>query len=235
MNIKPRFARVSAALGGIAWLTMVFTEAPASDETELINRILLLGVLTIVPLGFSLIASFKTENVPWVFQLAVLLQPFAAAAVISSFFLKPGIVAGCLAGFWLVVAVLVALFGLNRLRRKSRTSEEICIDAGLLYLPVGAGWLVMSRLGVQPLGFGETIVVLTAVHFHFAGFAAPLLAGFAGRSLPANRVLRGSFGTAVVAIVTGTPLVAVGIIFSPAVALAGALVISLGLFLLAML
>src|SRR2546427_2725107 len=38
------------------------------------------------------------------------------------------------------------------------------IDAGLLYLPVGAVWFIMARLGSQPFGFGDTIVLLTAVH-----------------------------------------------------------------------
>ncbi len=235
MNIKPKVASISAALGSIAWLSMVFTETPASNETEFIKRILLLGVLTIVPLGLSLIARFKTENAPLAFQFAVLLQPFAAAAVFISFFLAPGVLAGGIAGLWLIVTVLVAVFGLHRLRSKARPVEEICIDAGLVYLPVGAASLMLSRLGIQPLGFGDTLVLLAAVHFHFAGFAAPLLAGFAGRSLPANQVLRGLFRTVVVAIITGTPLVAVGITVSPAVALAGALAISLGLFLLALL
>ncbi len=173
MNIKPKVASISAALGSIAWLSMVFTETPASNETEFIKRILLLGVLTIVPLGLSLIARFKTENAPLAFQFAVLLQPFAAAAVFISFFLAPGVLAGGLAGLWLIVTVLVAVFGLHRLRSKARPVEEICIDAGLVYLPVGAASLMLSRLGIQPLGFGDTLVLLAAVHFHFAGFAAP--------------------------------------------------------------
>ena len=36
------------------------------------------------------------------------------------------------------------------------------------------------------LGFGDTIVLLTAVHFHYAGFALLLLAGLAGRRLRAG-------------------------------------------------
>jgi hypothetical protein len=70
----------------------------------------------------------------------------------------------------------------------------------MLYLPIGGAWLVASRLGIQPLGFGDTIVLLTAVHFHFAGFAAPVLAGLAGRTVAAGTrsVERGVAGGGIV-------------------------------------
>ena len=57
------------------------------------------------------------------------------------------------------------------------------MDAGLLYLPVAGVWLVIYRYGVQPFDYGETIILLTVVHFHFAGFAAPIIAGMTGRLL----------------------------------------------------
>jgi hypothetical protein len=93
----------------------------------------------------------------------------------------------------------------------------------------------MSRLGVQPIGFGDTIVLLTAVHFHFAGFAAPILAGLAGRRLSTSKPLITTYRFAVLGVIVGTPLVAAGITFSPLLALTGAVVISLGLVLLALL
>jgi hypothetical protein len=105
----------------------------------------------------------------------------------------------------------------------------------MLYLPVGAAWLLASRLGIQPVGFGDTIVLLTAVHFHFAGFAAPLLAGMAGRALDQSGSLSRVFSLTVICIIGGTPLVAAGITFSPRLALIGAAIISAGLILLAIL
>ncbi len=42
-------------------------------------------------------------------------------------------------------------------------------------LVFAAGWLVASRLGVEPLGFDEPIVLLAAVHFHFAGFVTAVM------------------------------------------------------------
>jgi hypothetical protein len=54
---------------------------------------------------------------------------------------------------------------------------------GLIYFLVGGGWLIVSRLGAQPLGFGDTTVLLTAVHFHYAGPVASIIAGLVGRHL----------------------------------------------------
>jgi hypothetical protein len=171
------------------------------------------------------------------YRLAVMAQPFGAAAVIASFFLEQGIRAALLASAWLAVTSLIALYGLWRLSLKRLlTVEEVAIDVGLIYLSVGSGWLVMSRLGIQLLGFGDTIVLLTAVHFHYAGFAAPILTGLAGRRLVnATRNTRRLFVLVAIAVTIGTPLVAAGITVSPVLALVGALVISLGLALLAVL
>jgi hypothetical protein len=54
-------------------------------------------------------------------------------------------------------------------------------------LIVGGTWLVISRLGLQPLGFQEPIVLLTAVHFHFAGFLSAVLAGLTYERLRESR------------------------------------------------
>jgi hypothetical protein len=113
--------------------------------------------------------------------------------------------------------------------------EELSIDAGLLYLPVAGGWLVIYRLGVQPFDFGEMIVLLTAVHFHFAGFATPIIAGMSGRVLARQDHPRKLFGLSVVALVAAMPLVAAGLTFSPWIGFAGALLLTLGLLMLAVL
>jgi hypothetical protein len=170
------------------------------------------------------------------YRAAVSAQPVGAVATVFSFFLNRGAPAATLALSWLLVTVVIAAFGVWRLvKRGPRLSGEIFVDVGMLFLPVGAAWLVASRLGTQPIGFGETIVLLTATHFHFAGFAAPILAGMAGRALIGTRSVRSLFAVAGILVIAGTPLVAVGITFSPAIALIGAVVISVGLVLLAVL
>lgn len=235
-----RWSKGSALAGALVWLGLIMI--PPSDlfRVELIEKLLLLALLVIVPLGLLLIASPKRNErhaVP--FRAAVFAQPFGASMAVCSFLLPQGGRAALLASGWAVVTALIALSGLARfLSREAIKVEEFCIDAGLIYVSVGGVWLVISRLGYQPLGFGDTIVLLTAVHFHYTGFAAPILAGLAGRRAlerrEASALMRRVFQAASFGIIAGTPLVAAGIALSaPLLGLAGALVVSTGLWLLA--
>ena len=221
-----------ALVGGAAWLLLLPFSLSDSPEVELIQRILLLGVLVIVPLGLTLI-GIVSERSSVLLNIAGASQPFAALAIIISSFLAPGVPAGGLALPWLITTSLIGLDGLLCLGHL-RSAEgspfaTLSLLAAMIYLPVGAVWLIMSRLGIQPLEFGDTIVLLTAVHFHFAGFAAPLLTGLTGQHLPASSTTRPIYMLAVVCVIAGTPLVAAGITFSPLLALVGATVISIGL------
>lgn len=233
-------ARTSAYLGMFLYLLLLMV--PSAElfldeglDTQLIQRILLLAILVVVPLGFSLVPHDETDD-SFVYRLSLILQPLGAALVLLSSVFGKGIPSALLAAPWLIVTGVAALFGLLRLvRMKLRSAEETAVNAGLLFLPVGAAWLLMSRLGIKPLGFGDTIVLLTAVHFHFAGFAAPLLTGLAGRRLPTTRGVQKLLVLAVACVIAGTPLVAAGITLSPVLALLGATVVSIGLVALAVL
>ena len=139
--------------------------------------------------------------------LTVLAQPPTALCLIAAFLLPAGTTAAALATPWLLFTMLVAGIGLLRLRAgRWRPLEELCLSAGLIFLAIGGAWTLASRWGLRPLDFKDVIVLLTGVHFHYAGFVLPLLAGFAGRRLrtPASRV-------AAVGVVVGVPLVALGI------------------------
>jgi len=221
-----RLARFSAMAGAVVWVVALFYRTGDSVETDLIQKVFLLAALVVVPLGISLIES-KEE---WItLRIAALLQPFTALLCLISLVLPQGIPAGILASAWLVTVSFIALAGLLRVVfSKQPLSLELAVSAGMMYLPVGGAWFVASRLGFQPLGFGDTIVLLTAVHFHFAGFAAPILVGLAGRQLAGSRAL----AVAAIAIVFGTPLVAAGITLSTKLALGGTLNVAFGLLLL---
>jgi YndJ-like protein len=238
VNQQQRWSGRSALAGALLWLALI--AIPPSDlfPVELIEKLLLLAPLVIVPLGLSLAVMPGDDGqraLPY--RVAVFAQPFAAVLAACSYLLPQGVEAALLASPWLLVTGLIALFGLMRLlSRRAINAEEICIDAGLIYLSVGGVWLVVSRLGYQPLGFGDTIVLLTAVHFHYTGFAAPVLAGLSGRALAGSptATARRMFAAVSLGIIAGTPLVAAGITFSaPVVGLAGAVVVSAGLWLLA--
>jgi hypothetical protein len=101
----------------------------------------------------------------------------------------------------------MALLGLARLRQHVRDSlPDFCLGAGLVNISIGGFWMVLDRWGAQPLGFEAVIVLLTAIHFHYAGFALPILTGLAMHHVtgPTSRL-------AGVGVVMAVPLVAIGI------------------------
>ena len=93
-------------------------------------------------------------------------------------------------------------------------------------LAVGGAWFVASRLGMRPIGIQEPIGLLTAVHFHFAGFATALIAAAALRTAGARgeRWLK-----RLVAFVVGMPIVvAAGFVISPAMRMIAAVGFAVG-------
>lgn len=228
------FARRSAAAGAVVWVLLLFVASSDSPQTELIHKIVFFAILVIVPLGLA-VAGDDFGSL-WLYKVVVFVQPFAALVTGASFFVAMGLRAALLASAWLILTGLVALSGLSRLlARGVYPLHELSIDAGLLYLPVAAVWLVVYRFGVQPFDYSETIILLTVVHFHFAGFAAPIIAGANGRVLATRKYPHKLFAISIFAIVAAMPLVAAGITFTPLVGLLGTLVLSAGLVLLAVL
>jgi hypothetical protein len=93
---------------------------------------------------------------------------------------------------------------------------ELAIAAGLGFPVIGSAWLLCDRLAIQPLGFSPLIVLLTAVHFHHAGFTLPISAGLLTRTQQA-----GPWRIVAVTVVLAVPLVAIGITVSPLLELVG--------------
>jgi len=178
-----------------------------------IEVLFLLAPLVTVPLGFRVVRDLRSEFSTFG-RIAVRLLPLGAIAAAASFRPRAGISAGLLAGGWLLICLLAAAEGLLLFFRGGhRSPPGFCISAGLLYLAVGGAWLVLSRLGATPMHFAEPIILLTAVHFHFTGFALPVIAAATGHTL-AIRTARGTFASLF-------PYVAAGIVGGPAILAAG--------------
>jgi hypothetical protein len=145
----------------------------------------------------------------------------AALCVVASFFFERGWPAAALTIPWLVVVALAGVDGLRRLTNGAwREPGKFCEAVALLMLPAGGLGLVQSRLGLEPLGYHEPVVLLVGVHFHFAAVVAPLLA---------SRVVGKNWPVALMAAL-GSPVLASGyIFFLPAVRLAGATMLVVGL------
>lgn len=213
-----RAAGARAAVGAALWLAFLLLERPGPFEPGWIPALLLLAPLVLVPLGVGLAEASSPADRPagggngpeGLLHLAATLQLPAAALLAASYLLRQGLLAAVLVLPWFGVSTLLALAGLLRLRERGLRAPlrggDLALDAGLVYLVVGAAWAVSDRLGFRPLDFPAVIVLLTAVHFHFAGFVLPIVTGLA-----ADRTGGRTAAVAVLGVVAGVPLVAVGI------------------------
>jgi len=152
----------------------------------------------------------------------------AAALTTVSFFLDNRTAAAWFASAWLLVCAVFAGDGLRRFWiAGTKSFAQFCFAVGEGYLLVAGMWLVASRAGVQLLAFHEPIVLLTAVHFHFAGFASAVLAGLTDEAFAGFRGRR-FLRAALLSVVLGPGLLGLAFLLGPKVKLAGALLIALG-------
>ncbi len=198
-----------------------------------VHQLVTVGPLVIVPLTLAHVIPDKAWG-------RALFGAWALGAVCTAVAVRmpPGVAAALVAGVWVIVTGLMAAVGVARASARARAGvlmkqlPELCLDAGLIYIPVGAIWLVADRAAYGLMGFPALIVVLTAAHFHFAGFAAPVIAGLTGRWLDTpGRVWKLS----ALAAIAGPPVVAIGITTSPWMEVAGSTALAIGMGLLALL
>lgn len=139
-------------VGALAWVaTLVFSPLAASPW---VARILLAAPLLLIPGG----RHFEAQGGRRMWAALPLLWAYASTP-----------------GWWAAVWALPWLLSVSWdvYQAPQRWSAN---QVARLYLWVGAIWLVADRLGWPLLGFDPLIVLLTAVHFHYAGFLLPQLA-----------------------------------------------------------
>jgi YndJ-like protein len=197
VTTSPRNHYLRFAVAGAAVWPAAVALLPESEHRTII-AVLLLGPLVVVPLG--LVRRSPRPVLSWCH--------FAAALLLCAAFSVGAEWAVALAIPWVAVSLWL---GLRGLARKPASVSDVCFLAAALYLPIGAGWAACARLGYRPIGFSDTIVLLTAAHFHYAGFALPIVAGEITRRTT-SRLARGA---AIVAVAT-VPVVAAGITMTQA-------------------
>jgi len=185
-----REAYAQSLLGLVIWGIAVAVLRPGWSPA-----LLIFGPLVLYPLLFEMIDESGMRR----FSL------FAFLPAIASYGFPQGGIAGVLALPWLVFAL--GLFAYRMLEQIRTRDYSILVIKG--YLMIGAVWLVLARLGEQPLGYEHAIVHATAVHFHYAGFVLPILALQWLRAAPG---IRGRL--LLLALLLGVPLVAAGITLS---------------------
>lgn len=201
----------SAVGGAVVWLALIAGRLGGLSRLTLIDLLFLLAPLVIAPLGLRLIA-FDGASAARLLAVAVRIQPLGTALATISFFLPIGVVAGSLALGWLLVCAVAALGALTELvEHRSLHPIRLAPAAALGFMAFGAIWLVLSRAGIVPFGLSPVVVELTAVHFHFTGFAATLMAALVLTRLrrKAGTSQRIALAAALLMIV-GSPVIAAG-------------------------
>lgn len=221
----------NALIGAALWIVLFAAAKARQLELEWIDLLFLFAPLVIVPLGLQLTRKVERDvAAPAAERIARSVQLPCALAVVAAFLVARGTLAALLAAAWLIFGGLLAFGAAVRIYRGACRSVNSALPIfAFLYLTVGAAWLIASRFGLSPLGFQEPIVLLTAVHFHYAGFAAPLLARSSRLVLtqsgkfPARSAFLNTVATGVMA---GPGLLAAGFVIGPRVKLAAAMILA---------
>jgi YndJ-like protein len=201
----------AAVGGGIVWLALVASRLAGLTHLTLIDVLFLLAPLTIAPLGLALIA-FDDGLAQVLLTAAIRVQPVGAVLAVVAFLVPIGLAAAVMASAWLVVCVIAGLGALAYLvQGRSLHPVRLATAAAVGFMAFGAIWLVLSRAGVAPIGLSPIIVEMTAVHFHFTGFAATLMAALLLTRLRQDRgIARRIAIAASLLLVLGSPVLAAG-------------------------
>ena len=181
----------------LVWLAMVAMLKERAVETSWVVILLLFSPLVLMPLWFGESAKLWRQKC----------DDAAPIVLAGSFLREPGWEAALFALPWLVVRLLAAGDVAMEWRKNGLpTLTEGCIHSATVFPAIGAAWLVANRAYWTPWNFDPLIVLLTASHFHHAGFTLPLMAGLNAKTRPGCWTR-----FSCVAILLGVPLVAVGI------------------------
>ena len=185
----------------------------------LVAALLAVAILAVVPVAMPLHPVGTTRR-----AAAALVVGMPAALALT---LDQGAVAALLTVPWCALALAATVAAGAWWWAGRRRVLDLVWVAAAASLVVGAAWLFADRAGLEPAGFSPPFVQLTAIHFHYAGFATSLLAGCAWRRRPA-----GIPAAATVLVVAGPPVVAVGFTTFAPLQVAGAGILAIGVWLL---
>lgn len=206
--------------------------------TVLVNMIVTLGMLYVVPAGLRLID-------PVAFRRTARLWPLPAALGAVCLWLPRGPAATTLAALYAAACLALAVrgclavllpgrgWGRGRQARSSGRAPgpaEVAVATALVSPAIAGTALVAERAGHRLFGFDLDILALTVPHFHFAGFAAALVAGLVCRAAAPGPAAR----WAAYSVPAGTLLVLLGYFVDDWAELAGAVVLTGGMWAVAL-
>lgn len=183
--------------GLIIWLVLPWMCREHPAGTVWIIVLLMFTLLQLMPLSRAFWDAESRQR--WRFQYELVSGAFVGISFIANqaLFAIP----------WFVIRVASAFEAIRHFEPvKLSDLGELALLSSRVFPAIGAAWLVAHRANWTPFGFDPLIVLLTAAHFHHAGFTLPLMAGLNAKANPGcwTRFL-------CVAILAGVPLVAAGI------------------------
>lgn len=193
--------------------------------TALVNLIVMLGMLVVVPCGLTLIHG------PGITAVRTFWLVGAVPGSVALWLPRGGPATGLAAVYAAATVVLAATAPLRLARTRSLAPREIAVLTALVTPSVAGLALVAERSGHRLLGFDLKILELTVPHFHFAGFTAALMAGLVCRATPGRVAGR----LAALSVPVGTLLVLAGYFIDDWAELAGAVVLTAGMWLVGLL
>jgi hypothetical protein len=231
------WAAICATGGAAVWAGLAVLARMGIVRLDAIGLLFLLAPLVIVPLGAELgrVIHGGDRFQEWASRL----QPAGAVLAVVALWLPPGMSAGLAAIGWLLVCALMAVSGAAELGRALWAGAgggarviRVVMGIARLDLFVGGAWLVASRWGLRPMGIQEPIGLLTAVHFHFAGFASAMIAASTLRFAERREELPWLKYLALV-VATLPIVVAAGFVISPWMKMSAAVLFSVSVAVLA--
>lgn len=192
--------------------------------TWLVGALCAVGMVVVVPLGLRLLGE---RDDPLVAAWARVWPVAGAVGVVSMLLPRGGLAVGVAALYAGATLALAATAPVRLLRTRSLRPSEVAVLTALVTPAVAGLSLVAERAGYELMGFELPVLALTVAHFHFAGFAAALVAG-----LVAHAVRSRFASAAALSVPAGTALVLLGYLLGEEggdeVELAGAAVLTAG-------
>ncbi len=185
----------------LAWVLFARTYSEHPYDGLWIVSLLMLSPLVLMRVGEAIVLGEGISK-------QRLLPHVGAIVLLAASLLRPAsTMAAVMATPWMVLRICLAAEVMLKWRLLPvKTPGQICTDFASIFPVVGAAWLVMHRANWTPWNFDPLIVLLTAAHFHHAGFTLPLMAGLNAKAAPGCWTR-----FSCVAILIGVPLVAAGI------------------------
>ncbi|MEL7247335.1 MAG: YndJ family transporter [Bacteroidota bacterium] len=159
----------------IAVIVLIFLPIQSEWAETWLYRILLMGPLLVVPVGIQILAERFSISISLNYLYSFI---SALLLLLVAYSLPADIFAAALSLPWLLFTILFALFTF-----RNRQFLPLASVLAASFLPVAAAWMTADRLGWQPLGFDPVIVLLTGIHFHYAGFALASLTALLPNSI----------------------------------------------------